>query len=139
MPHVAVVDSANGVDWVVARCVELQRHNPLCFALDPGGPAGGLIQPMREAGLDVAEVPMRGLTQACGQFYDLVVAGTLRHRDEGVLNTAIKGATWRNVGDARAWARKTSTADITPLYAVTVALWAFGERDKPADPSVWFI
>ncbi len=139
LPHVAVVDDRSGLDWVVDRCVELQRHNPLCFALDPAGPAGALLQPMREAGLDVVEVPTRGLTQACGQLYDLVMARTLRHRDEGVLNAAVGGATWRPVGDARAWARKSSASDIRPLYAATVALWAFGERDKPADPSVWFI
>jgi phage terminase large subunit-like protein len=137
--HVAVVDSRAGVDWLVARCVDLQRHEPLCFAVDPAGPAGALIQPMREAGLDVVEVPTRPLTQACGLFFDLVVAGDLAHRDEGVLNAAVAGAAWRPVGDARAWARKTSSSDITPLYAATVALHAFGERDKPADPGVWFI
>lgn len=139
LPHVAVVDSRAGVDWLVARCVDLQKHSPLCFALDPAGPAGALIQPMREAGLDVVEVGTRAVTQACGQLYDLVVNRGIRHRDEGVLNDAVAGAARRNVGDAWAWARKHARNDITPLYAATVALWAFGERDKPADPGVWFV
>ncbi len=136
--HMAVVDARMGVDWIVPRVLELQRHDPLCFALDPAGPVGALIQPLRDAGIDVLEVPMRSLTQTCGQLYDLIVSGGIRHRDEGVLNTAVAGAKWRPVGDARAWARKHSSSDITPLYAVTAALWAFGERDA-ADPSVWFI
>lgn len=137
--HVAVVDERPGVDWVVQRCVELQKHKPLCYAVDPASPAGALIQPMREAGLDVVEVGTRAVTQACGQLYDLIVARQVAHRDEGILNNAVAGATWRNVGDARAWARKTSSSNISPLYAITVALWAFGERDKPADPGVWFV
>ena len=62
--------------------------------------------------------------QACGRFLNLVEASELRHRDEGALHDAVLGAKKRLVGDAWAWARKTATNDITPLYAATVALWA---------------
>jgi hypothetical protein len=98
-----------------------------------------LIQPLREAGVDVTEVGTRALTQACGQLYDLVMTGEIAHRDEALLNEAVAGAARRSVGEAWAWKRKDARTDITPLYAATVALWAFGEADKPADPSVWFI
>lgn len=137
--HIAVVDARSGVDWVVPRCVELQKHSPAAFALDPAGPVGGLLQPLRDAGIEPVEVMVRPLTQACGQLYDLVMTGDIAHRDEGLLNEAVAGAARRNVGEAWAWARKDARTDITPLYAATVALWAFGEADKPADPGVWFI
>ncbi len=137
--HVTVVDARPGVEWVVPRCAELLRNSPSAYAIDPAGPAGGLIQLLREAGVEVVEVGTRALTQACGQFFDLVMSGDLAHRDEGLMNDAVAGASRRSVGDAWAWARKDARTDITPLYAATVALWAFGEADKPADPGVWFI
>ena len=139
LPHVAVVDSREGVDWIVARCVELAKHRPSAFAVDPAGPAGALIQPLEDAGLTVAQATMRDLTQSCGRLYDLVIAGRLRHRDEGVLNAAVAGASRRTVGDAWAWARKDARADITPLYAATLALWAHGDAPPPAAPTVLYL
>lgn len=137
--HMAVIDSRAGVDWVAARLVDLRRHNPVAYALDPAGPAGSLIQPLKDVGIDVVEVGTRRLTQACGNFYDLVVTGGVAHRDEGVLNDAVMGAHKRNVGDAWAWKRKDARTDITPLYAATVALWAFQDADKPRDPVILFV
>jgi len=138
-PHVALVDAREGTDWVVPRLVELQRHNPRAVALDPAGAAGALLQPLAEARIEPLTASTRALTQACGRFFDLVVAGELRHRDEALLNVAVAGAGRRTVGDAWAWGRKGARADLTPLYAATLALWAFGEADPPSSPTVLFL
>jgi hypothetical protein len=80
------------------------------------------------------------LTNACGRFFDLVVSGELRHRDEAALNVAAVAARRRNVGDAWAYTRRRdSDADITPLYAATLALWAHAEHGRTTEPGVWFI
>lgn len=52
------------------------------------------------------------------------MSGTLRHLDDPALNTALAAARKRALGAGGAWAwhRKDST-DITPLVAVTLALW----------------
>jgi len=138
-PHVALVDAREGVDWIAPRMAELMKHRPVAVALDPSGPAGALTQPLADHDVEVLPCTTRGLTQACGRLYDLVVAGALAHRDEALLNAAVAGASRRTVGDAWAWARKDARADITPLYAATLALWAFGEADKPSTPSVLFL
>jgi hypothetical protein len=126
LPHVAVVDSREGTDWVPARAAQLlAAHDSLPgLALDPSGPAGALLVGLEKAGVGVTQIKARELVQACQRFYNLVEAGDLRHRDEGALFDAVLGAKKRDVGDGWAWARKKATVDITPLYAATVALWA---------------
>ncbi len=139
-PHVAVIDSRPGTEWVVERVAALvEKHNPSAVALDPAGPAGSLIVDLQAARVEPVLAKTRDLTQACGRFYDLVMAGELRHRDEGLLNSAVLGARKRTVGDAWAWARKDARSDITPLYAATLALWAVAEHGRPTDPGVYVI
>ena len=62
--------------------------------------------------------------QACGMFYDAVANSTLRHMGQPELLAAIKGAGRRQLGDAFAWSRRSSTVDITPLVAATLGVWA---------------
>lgn len=138
-PHVEVVATGAGTDWIVPRLVELDAAHHAPIALDPAGPAGSLIQDLQTARIEPVLAKTRDLTQACGRFYDLVVAGELRHRDEGVLNAAVAGARKRSVGDAWAWARKDARSDITPLYAATLALWAHAAGGAPADPGIYII
>ncbi len=40
------------------------------------------------------------------------------------LDEAAAGAAKRAIGDAWAWTRKSAAADISPLVAATLALWA---------------
>jgi hypothetical protein len=63
------------------------------------------------------------MAAACGQFYDGVYEGWLRHIDQPQLNVALSVARKRNLGDAWAWNRKSASSDITPLVACTLALW----------------
>ena len=44
---------------------------------------------------------------------------------------AVKGAARRDIGDGlQAWARKNSAVDISPLCAVTLAVWAHNKYGK---------
>ena len=140
-PHVTVVDSRPGTDWIVGRVAELvAKWRPSAVALDSAGPSGALVQEFEAASLDVVAASSRDLTNACGRFFDLVASGELRHRDESSLNAAAAAARRRNVGDAWAYTRRRdSDADLTPLYAATLALWAHAEHGRPFEPSVWFI
>jgi phage terminase large subunit-like protein len=140
-PHVTIIESHAGTDWVVPRVAALvEKWQPSAVALDSAGPAGALVQDFTAADVDVVTATARDLTNACGRFYDLVVAGELRHRDEATLNIAAAAARRRNVGDAWAYTRRRdSDADISPLYAATLALWAHAEHGGPREPGVWFI
>jgi hypothetical protein len=155
--HVELIDYRPGTGWVVARLVELKaKHRPMAIALDAKGPAGSLLPDLEAAGITVPEdpdLPRRGdlavpyasdVAAACGQFLDAIAARAFRHIDQTELNLAVDGAQTRNLSDAQAWARRTATADISPLVAVTLARWAYVTRvDKvqpeEADPEAWWI
>jgi hypothetical protein len=132
--HGEVVEHRRGTGWVVPRMVELKKHRPHRVTLDPGGPAGALLVPLNEAGVEVDPVSTRELVQACGALVDDVANGGFRHLDQPELNAAVFAATTRTVGDAWAWQRRSTQVDVSPLVAVTLARWAASQRPQRATP-----
>lgn len=139
--HLEVADRRQGTDWVVPRLVQLaERWQPVAIGLDAKGPAGSLLLDLDKAGIkrsDGSESVARGdlvvptaadVAASCGQLADAVAQGTVRHRGQPELDTALRGAKTRPLGEAWAWARKVSTVDISPLVAVTLARWAYESR-----------
>jgi hypothetical protein len=80
---------------------------------------------LKNAGVNVVEMDTLDYAQACADFYDAVVNGTLRYPSpQPELTAAVMDARTQPMGDAWKWSRKNSTsADITPLVAVTLAHW----------------
>jgi phage terminase large subunit-like protein len=121
--HVEVVEHRSGTQWVPERLAALQRRwAPFPVIVDPGGPAGSLLVDLAAASVSTETLSAREYAQACGQFYDGVTEGAVRHLEQPVLGAAVSGARKRVLGDAWAWARK-SGGDISPLVAVTLARW----------------
>jgi phage terminase large subunit-like protein len=130
--HVEVVDHRAGTGWVAERLAELvNRHKPSGVFIDPAGPAGSLLAELHRAGVDPETVGGKEHAQACGQFFDAVTEGRLRHLGTPELTAALDGAVKRSLGDAWAWSRKSSSVDISPLVAVTLALWGVQGDEKP--------
>lgn len=123
--HVEVIENERGTAWVVARIQQLAEKWPTAdVVLDPSGPAGSLVTDLAGVGIEPTLVSGREMAQACGRFYDLVAAGDLRHLgNQPNLNAAVDAARKRNLGDAWAWRRKDGSHDISPLVAVTLALF----------------
>ncbi|MBB2909314.1 hypothetical protein FHS43_000560 [Streptosporangium becharense] len=139
--HVEIVDRRPGTDWLVGRLAELrQRWDPVAIGVDAKGPAGSLLVDLEKKGIcrpEDPDRPKRGdlaiptaseVAASCGQFADAVTQGTLRHIGQDELTTAITGAKTRPLGDAWAWGRRISTADISPLVVATTARWAYETR-----------
>ena len=122
------VDYRRGTSWMVARAVELQeRHNPIGFAVDPGGPAGFLIDELEEAGVTLLKPTMREVAHASGQLLASVVdTADLRHFQQPELDAAVASAGMRPLGKAWTWSQ-VGDDDISPLESVTLALWASSE------------
>jgi hypothetical protein len=119
--HVEIVDHRPGVDWVVQRVEELHRRwNPWPVVIDPASPAGSLLVDLASLAIRTEAVGGREYGAGCGQFYDAVIAGTVTHLDQPVLNAAVAAARKRVLGDAWAWARRVG-GDVSPLVAVTLA------------------
>jgi hypothetical protein len=144
VPFIDIIDHDEGTAWVAPRLAALKAtHRPFMFLCDAAGPAGSLLPELDALGIKewdrkrsphgVRCVSMREYGQACGMFYDAVMAGKLEHLGTEVLDEALDGAAKRPLGDAWAWdRRKSSSADISPLVACTLALFGNAHRPAPA-------
>jgi hypothetical protein len=132
LAHVEVVDRKRGTGWLAGRAAELRRkHRPVAFVGDASGPLSGSLADLEDEGIEVLPLSSAERAQACGMIYDAVDQGTLRHRGDPDLATAIAGATTKPQGDGSwLWWRKTSTVDISPLVGCTMALWGL-RTQKP--------
>ncbi len=116
-----VFDHRPGTGWLVARAVELQGKWGGKFAVAKGSPAWSLETDLTDAGIELEPVSPEEHAQACGDLFDAIVDRKVRHLDQPELNTAVAGGDRRYYGDAWLWSRKTSTVDISPLVAATLA------------------
>ena len=129
-----VANRRSGTEWVVAECVRLwDTYAPRAFVVDDVGPASTIIPEMEAAGIRVVRTTGRQMAAACGRFHDAVVNRQVRHSGQSELDAAVAGAAVRKLGDAWAWSRSSSSIDISPLVAVTLALWGATtlEREEP--------
>ena len=119
--HVAVVERHRRTDWIVNYCKGLKGR----LVVDKRGPAANLIPELIEAGVEVIEADTGDYAKACSGFFDAVANQTLRYpAPQPELDDAVADARTQPMGDAWKWSRKNSTsADITPLVAGTLALW----------------
>jgi phage terminase large subunit-like protein len=121
--HLEVVEHRPGTDWITARLRELdERWRPWPVHIDPASPAGSLLVDLDAVGVKTDTVSGREYAQACGAFYDAIVAGQVVHLDQPVLQGAVASARKRILGDAWAWGRR-SGGDVSPLCAATLARW----------------
>lgn len=139
--HGQVVRYHPGTDWIVPAMVEVERKlKPVAWGMGTGTykslreellskAAIGLSEDTeRPARGDVCVVSGSDMAAACGQLVDAIKQGSLRHVGDAPLEGAVRGAKLRQVGDVIAWARKESSADISPLVALTLARWAYLTR-----------
>jgi hypothetical protein len=122
--HIEIDWHRGGTGWVAARIDHLVKtHKPLAVVLDAAGPAASMLPALADLEIEVTVVNAKEHAQACGMFFDAYDQGMLRHLGDPPLMAAVKGAVTRPLGEAWAWSRKSSTVDISPLVAVTLALW----------------
>jgi phage terminase large subunit-like protein len=122
--HGEIIDRAQGTAWLPERLAELVRqHRPVALVCDPVGPAGAVLAALEQRKVKVVTATAQEHARACGMLYNAAMEGNLRHLGDADLLTALDGAVKRQLGDAWAWSRRTSAVDISPLVAVTLALW----------------
>jgi phage terminase large subunit-like protein len=122
-------DHRPGTAWVVPRLVELKRKyrsRIRAIVIDPSGPAAPLIAEAENARLEITKPTARDTAQAYGLFYIAVKDREFVHLGglQPNLRAAVANAVDRDTGDGlHAWARKSAKVDISPLVAVTLAVW----------------
>jgi len=139
LPYVDVVESRRGdADWGVGKFVDLvDRHDVRAVVVDGASAAASLVDSLRQRGVTVTVTTARQMAAACGQFFDSVMDGEMRHLDQPVLNAALGAARKRLIGDGGwGWSRKDSESDITALASATLALWGLRSDEVAAPPRV---
>jgi len=122
--HVQVVRHDPGTDWLLPYLVErVAARAPLSLVVDQMGPAGTLLAAMGAAGLKVRATDTAAYKSACAGFVDSVKYARIRHRGQQPLTDAAAGVKEHRVGDSFVYARRDSSALISPLEAVTLAVW----------------
>ena len=137
--QVVLIESKPGTSWVAQRVADIwHERRPVGIWLDRTGPAGSLISDLQALNVPlVNDVPVSDLAKGCGQFFDGCTEGSLVHLDDPVLLYTLDGAIKRPVSDAWVWSRRNSNIDISPLVAVTMAL--YGAKAFSRSPQVWSI
>lgn len=130
-----IVQTGRGTDWVVARLIELAAEwKPLATAIAPDDPAASLIADLTNAkAVKLLPVSTRELAQGCGMVVDAITDRTVRHSGQPVLDVSLAAARKKRTGETWVWAVPAgATTDISPLKAVTLALFALTSKKRPA-------
>lgn len=127
---IELVDRREGTTWLPRRAAELQKRWGGKVAVAKGSPAWSLKEDLEAARVDMLVVSPEEHAQACGDFYDAVIEGHVRHIGQAELDAAVAGADRKYHGDAWLWSRRTSMVDISPLVAVTLAHWMAQKRPR---------
>lgn len=122
-----VVEHLPRTDWIVERCVKLHEEIPSApFFVLAGSHAANLVAELEAKGLRVVLVDGSDYGIACADWFDSVDRREARYPPpQPDLDEALAGARrGSQIERAWTWSRKASTSpDISPLVAVTVALW----------------
>jgi hypothetical protein len=139
--HGEVVENRSGVNWMLPRLIALnESHKPRAIIIDPASAAGSLIPGLQEAGIEPELLTGRERAAACGALYDAVVEdGRFRHLNQPQLNAAVAGAKRKDMSDAWVFDRKTPGVDISPLDAVSLAVFGHLKHagDDEGAPNLW--
>lgn len=113
--------------WFVDAVADFQELHDVPVIIDGKGPAADFIPALKERlGDALYVVTMSEVLDACSEIYKTVRAEGIVHSVDGdidEIDLAIRDAVKRDVGDRWAWGRRKSGLDISPLEAMTLAVW----------------
>ena len=127
-------DPDKAVDWLTSPDRSVR---PSMIVLRKSGPGASLAQRFEDAGFEVTWWAGGDISQGCGDLYDAVrgaegeACGPLRHAAHTTLDVAAATAASTPFGDRWSWDMKKSPTDISPLVALTGAVWALNRPEPP--------
>lgn len=141
-----------GTEWVVERVKQfIEDWGPLEVVLDPKGSPGVLLPAFEAEGVEITRLSLEEHEQACALFEQLVMGARLEsgvvdvnapkrfvHLNSTELNAAMAVAAKREIGDGGQWLwKRKGVADISPVVAVTQAVFSFvrSEKRRPVQKS----
>jgi hypothetical protein len=136
LAHVEVVEHIPGTEWIVPRVADLWERHGVPVWIELSSPAAAFTGPLEARGVAV-KTQARG-AGAAALFSDAITAGSLHHLGQGSLTAALTGARRKTTGDTWYWSRASSSTDISPLVAVSLAHYgAMIEPPPPPKRKMW--
>jgi hypothetical protein len=121
---IGVADRREGAGWLVPEAQRIQADRNCAVVIAGTGPAADLIPALEAAGVRLTIAKGNDAADACAGIFDAVREKRLAHPKHPELDAAVAGAQRRKREDRWVWDRRNSAHDISPLEAVTLALWA---------------
>lgn len=145
--HIEVVRHQLGVLWVVDEAKRLTTAHGGRLGLDPSGPLGYLLEPLRAAGVPVLTINAGDLKDSATWIYTAanpapdpkdptaLPAPGVYHRGGGKLTSALAAAETRKLLDRWTWRRSVATeVNQGPLTASTIAGYLLVKLSRQTPP-----
>lgn len=140
--HIEHSETKRGTDWIAPYLLERSKRNrlhavvvdELSGLVESKGNRHYLVGTDREVQVTLAASEGRDMAIACAKLFDGVMDRSLRHIEQVQLDLALSVARKRPLGAGWAWNRKDAASDITPVVAVTLALWG-AQKDDVVRPT----
>lgn len=130
---VKVLAHGAGMAWIIEQAAELTKRHRTDLVLDSKGPAASLIARLEAAGVPIRTVDAAFLCDAAELVLDATESGELEHFGDPELEAAVQVAAWRSIGERKAYGRRRSVGDISPLEAISLAAKAAMTEDTDYD------
>jgi hypothetical protein len=124
--HVRMTDPTFGRAEFVAEVARIQREINVPVVMDSKDPSETLEAELKAAGVNVEWVGLDDVIGASADLYDAVEAKQVTHGDYEDLNTAVRNAGKRKVGQRWLFARE--SGEISMLKAVSLASWGASQN-----------
>lgn len=137
--HVEVIAQRAGMLWVKDAVEKIHEKRPVdeIVIQAKGTPASELIEELAPLGIPIYPLGGSELGAATGRIRDKVLARTVFHRAQPVLDLAVSGATTRRLADQQAWDLQGSPVDIAPVVAASYALYGLTRPRAPKRVSAY--
>lgn len=125
-------------DWVVPFVKSFKARNTVrAVVIDKASAAASLVDQFERERVKITTTAAADMADACGKLFDGVYSGWLVHTAQPQLAYALSQARKRDLlgGGAWGWNKKTSESDITPVVAVTLALWGARHSNVKKNPN----
>lgn len=122
--HVEVIEHLQGIRWLEESIKERCKKNTFSAVLiDSKAPIGYMKESLEKAGVPVVLTGYEFMASSAVYFKQGVDAVSFRHKGDGRLARAIRGAANRPLNGKQAFAKAEPDSDITPLVAASLALY----------------
>jgi len=134
IPYVELCDHRQGVSWVTARIRELlDRYPDSIVGAFAAGPMRSWVPSLSEFEVDLELFNTPETISACAHLQKLSETLGFTHEPDQFTTDSLRNAERRSLdGGAWVWDWKSSRGDLSPIAAVTGALWLL-ESNEPAD------